>query len=515
MNKVVISVTGHRKLTAEQKTKVEPVLTQAIKNIMFVSSEQGKATHFSALTPIAEGADTMFAHAARSLSIPLHIMLPYERSTYLKGFSSDQARSDFDTIYNDEAVAMRTTLSPLQAHEVEKLSGERVNELYMDIGRKIVDDADYIIAIWDEKIAKGVGGTGDVVAYAVEKKKNVLIINPEDEHPDINYINPDSHADKTRLAVDPHETNHLAAYLNNKQRVYDTNAGKHNKIYRRTWTIAFVAGLIELMAFAIIISFGLVHPSHVSAHYFWATFEFLCICLIIGMLFFGNAKKHHSYYIHFRIVAERLRIKNYFSKLGFHIYEVPVSPIYASLKAKPEYRILDHTIKLINISAYSYLSFDKKKHYLETELIQDQHKYHERKKEKFEKKAKLYNQVRIGLLLLFVCAVLTHYVNISFEFYTHHPLVHNMLFEECIIFISLFIPATVAACEALKYLYEWEKIIVLSESMADYFKEKSHELKHTNTEKELEIFLNEINKDMLIENLDWEKYMHDKHEMPT
>jgi hypothetical protein len=39
-----------------------------------------------------------------------------------------------------------------------------------------------LIALWDGKKANGVGGTGDVVAYAKEQRKPILHINPEDLH---------------------------------------------------------------------------------------------------------------------------------------------------------------------------------------------------------------------------------------------------------------------------------------------------------------------------------------------
>ena len=50
-------------------------------------------------------------------------------------------------------------------------------EAYMAAGRRVVDEADYIIAIWDGLPAAGLGGTGDVVAYA-RAGKRVIHVNP-------------------------------------------------------------------------------------------------------------------------------------------------------------------------------------------------------------------------------------------------------------------------------------------------------------------------------------------------
>lgn len=170
------------------------------------------------------------------------------------------------------------------------------------------------------------------------------------------------------------------------------------------------------------------------------------------------------------------------------------------------------------------MSFEEKKKRLESELILDQLKYHERKKEKFERKNRLYKNIRLFSLGLFTTAVTLHFAHVANEFFLHHgvqisswdpPLFHSPLFSDVLIFLSMFIPATIAAAEALKYLYEWEKIITLSSAMANYFEERAKLLNKIQKDEGLELFLNDINKDMLIENLDWEKYMHDKNEVPT
>ena len=513
MGRIVITITGHRLLSNEQREKLKPVIRKAIENIMFISNERGAAHSFVALSPLAEGADTMFAQAAKGLGVPLRILLPFEKEEYLKDFMSDEAKNEFYSLYDSVSDTEKSFLNKRGEHEY--------NQLFLDLGRKIVEEADFLIAIWNEKPAKGKGGTGDIVAYAQEMKKDILLIDPEDEHPFINYLHPENYKRKyTGEVIDTLTTNHLTTFIDSKQQEHDANAALFNKKYKRLWTIGFVVGLIEVLAFSIITAFQV----ELTLHFVLASVEFCCIAAILLLLIFGQSKKMHSNYVHNRIVGERLRIKRFFSELGLRIYHVAVSPIYFSFKEKPEYRILDNTIRLINLSAYSYLPFETKKKQLETELIIDQHKYHERKQEKFEKRNQLYKRVRSVLFLLVVGAVILHFAHVANEYLDHHDIhllswlphfMHSEVFSQVLIFLSIFIPATIAACEALKYLYEWEKIITLSRSMSGYFKEKEHELKHVNSDEQLERFLNDINKDMLIENLDWEKYMQDKSEVPA
>lgn len=513
MSKVVISITGHRLLTPEQKAKVKPVVKKAIENIMFTVKEHDTASFFTGLSPLAEGADTLFAEVIREMGLPLKVMLPFEREEYMKDFSSDQVRHEFDALYD--------RIDKADKRVTGSVKNAPVDQLYLEMGIKLVDETEFLIALWNEKAGNGKGGTADIVEYALEKKKNILLINPESTHPHINYLHKDHHSRwESQEVIDTSQTNHLAQFIAHKQKEFDANAVLHNKKYKRIWTTGFLLGLLEVMAFAVLISF------HVSLelHFVLASIEFLCILTIILLVLFGNAKKLHSSYVHYRIISERLRIKKFFAELGLRIYHTSVSPIYFSFKEKPEYSILDNTIRLTNLSAYSYLSFVEKKRRLESELIIDQYEYHEHKKEKYEKKNELYKNVRQVLFLVFACAVTLHFAHVTNDFFLHHgvrlttwefPLFHVHLFEEIIVLLSIFIPATIAASEALKYLYEWEKIITLSSAMANYFKERAKKLEHVHTEAELEVFINGINKDMLIENLDWEKYMHDKNEVPT
>ncbi len=183
MGNVLIGITGHRILSQEQKERVNPVLEQAFRNIISAGSGPDGPISFTALSPLAEGADTMFANTAVSLGLPLKVMLPYERQEYLKSFSSDEARREFDRIYDSVGEAHRSQLNSIKDKDL--------NQLYLELGERLVDDIDILIAIWNEQKAKGKGGTGDIVAYAIGKKKRVLVINPENDQPLINEVNPD------------------------------------------------------------------------------------------------------------------------------------------------------------------------------------------------------------------------------------------------------------------------------------------------------------------------------------
>jgi|GEM_PF-6872501 len=511
MGRIVIGITGHRALSDIQKKKVRPVVKKALQNIMFIELERSPDTTFVALTPLAEGADHLFADVAMELAIPLQVLLPFEKEKYLEGFSSDERRAEFHATYN--------VVDAGSKRELNILGSSEPNELFMKLGYEVVNKTDYLIAIWNEKKGKGKGGTADTVTQAMNLKKDLLLINPEDEFPAINYLHHDhKESYKAEGVVYPPETNHLAEFIVRKQDHFDHLAVAYNKRYRKLWTVGFVTGLVEVLAFSINAT---LHPP-IFIDFLISTVECMSLVLILLLVIFGKSKELHHKYVHYRIISERLRIKRYFCELGFKIYDTVVSPIYFSLKANPEFLILDNTIKLINLSAWSYWPFEKKKHYLETHLILDQQHYHERKKKKFVKRNELYKKIRSGLFLtVVICLFLNYFKVVSEYLHSIHMIAHvpsffeHPAFGKIAFFVFLFFPSTIAACEALKYLYEWEKIITLAASMSDYFRGKAEKLKLVSKESELEDFLNDINRDMLVENLDWEKYMHDKDEVPT
>jgi hypothetical protein len=51
-------------------------------------------------------------------------------------------------------------------------------QAFWTAGRQIVDGSDLLIAIWDGQEARGLGGTGDVVSYALDAGHAVLHIDP-------------------------------------------------------------------------------------------------------------------------------------------------------------------------------------------------------------------------------------------------------------------------------------------------------------------------------------------------
>lgn len=158
-----VGVTGHRKLGPDPRTGWY-VHVQCVRILIRLQElacwQEARLVAYSAL---AEGADQLFAQAALGLGIPLVGVIPFK--DYADDFTGEE-RDQFGALLD-------------QCQEVHRLPlKRRSNQAYLVAGQWVVDQAEYVMAVWDGRPAAGKGGTGDVVAYAQEKGRAVLRIDP-------------------------------------------------------------------------------------------------------------------------------------------------------------------------------------------------------------------------------------------------------------------------------------------------------------------------------------------------
>jgi hypothetical protein len=115
-----------------------------------------------ALTCLAAGADQLFADIALDSGVPVTAVIP--GMDYEAHLDDDAARAGYRRILG--ACANRVELPPEPTHE----------EAYFAAGRWIVDHCDRLIAVWDGRPSRGLGGTGDVVAYARRTEVPVTVL---------------------------------------------------------------------------------------------------------------------------------------------------------------------------------------------------------------------------------------------------------------------------------------------------------------------------------------------------
>jgi hypothetical protein len=160
---VRVGVTGHRRLGDDPRTAwyVYAECVLVLDRLRDLARYRGaKLVAYSAL---AIGADTLFAHAALGLGIPLVGAVPFA------GYAAELA--DDDRRQFEHLLTLCTHVEWLPARE-------RSDQAYLKVGQWIVERVDYVVAVWNGQPAAGVGGTGDIVAYARAGGKPVLHIDP-------------------------------------------------------------------------------------------------------------------------------------------------------------------------------------------------------------------------------------------------------------------------------------------------------------------------------------------------
>lgn len=150
-----IGFTGHQGLTADTEAAVA-------KRIATYLQEVNPKVGFCSL---AEGADQIFAELLLVSEAELVAVIPCR---------------NYEETFTDEVTLQRYRRLLGKATRTIALDFASPGEdAYWAAGQKVVEESDDLIAVWDGEKAKGLGGTGDVVAYARKLNRNVKIIWPE------------------------------------------------------------------------------------------------------------------------------------------------------------------------------------------------------------------------------------------------------------------------------------------------------------------------------------------------
>jgi hypothetical protein len=151
-----IGITGHQRL--DHPTAWADV----VREIDAVLARRGE--HVVGITSLAIGADQVFADAVLQRGGSLRVVVPFEG--YEATFAEGPARDAYERLL-------------LEADKVEYLEKSGTDEeAFFAAGKRVVDLADEVIAVWNGKPAAGLGGTADVVAYARSVGKPVTVITP-------------------------------------------------------------------------------------------------------------------------------------------------------------------------------------------------------------------------------------------------------------------------------------------------------------------------------------------------
>lgn len=151
-----VGITGHRKLK-------EPARWSWVRQ-EFDRLLSSLTPPLIGITSLAIGADQLFANAVLRHGGSLEIVVPF--AGYEFTFSEDGERQEY----------MRLLQHALKTEVLEKSGSDE--EAYLASGKRLVDQSELLITVWDGLPALGLGGTGDVVNYAARQRKKIIHLNP-------------------------------------------------------------------------------------------------------------------------------------------------------------------------------------------------------------------------------------------------------------------------------------------------------------------------------------------------
>lgn len=148
---MILGVTGHQ--------DVPPAVAKyACKRFR----ELGSQPELVGACSLAAGADQLFAEVVLESGRGLWVVIPSH---------------GYESSFAEQADLERFRQLLARADTVERLDYPEPSEAaYFAAGRRVVEVCDKLVAVWDGKSARGLGGTGDVVAYANQQGKPVEVL---------------------------------------------------------------------------------------------------------------------------------------------------------------------------------------------------------------------------------------------------------------------------------------------------------------------------------------------------
>jgi hypothetical protein len=155
---IVIGTVGHRDFRS-----LNGAIAKAVRRECRRLRKIYRHSPFLVLSGLAEGADRLVADIAMEmLGAKLIAILPFPAAEFTKDFATNESRREFETLMSRAAAVFEMPVQPGQAW---KSNGEARDAQYARVGALIAEQSQLLIALWDGRPARGLGGTGDVVEW--------------------------------------------------------------------------------------------------------------------------------------------------------------------------------------------------------------------------------------------------------------------------------------------------------------------------------------------------------------
>ena len=156
---LVIGVTSHRDLVDADRAALRDTLRRWLQAL----HAEFPALPLTALSPLAEGGDRLFAEVALELGARLIVPLPLPLPMYREDFVGADSRAEFDRLLAQGSAVLLP--QPDEAASDLARPGPLRNQQYLMSGLYIANHCHLLVALWDGRESDLSGGTAQIVRY--------------------------------------------------------------------------------------------------------------------------------------------------------------------------------------------------------------------------------------------------------------------------------------------------------------------------------------------------------------
>jgi len=511
-----IGVTGHRTLIDEDRLRrdVDSILRRLDELV-------GDAPHcYIVASPLAEGADRLVARQVLAwpapspeLSPKLEAVLPLPVEDYLEDFDSEASRQEFLQLLD-------------LAHRQIILSEQPGRpEAYLHVGEMIVNECDVLIAIWDGRPAAGLGGTGDIVAYARRLGRWLFWIHDEqsgeiseENRPEILQQTLQHLTEYNQEHIPPQkfqeEIDHYQQRLTQQGREAQLNpehvqpvwdhllphfvraevlANRYQHRHNLSVTGVTLLAVLAVLAVTVQMLFFPEWPQLV-----WI--EVAAMVLILVLLILSRRQQWHRKWIDYRFLAERLRAALFLATAGLECS--PPRPLPHSIAHQPN----DWMAKAFawiwdqrpRLSRPAPTTFAPLRDFVLKAWIRDQARYYTHRSAYFHRMEKALASLGLVFFAVTLVAALIHVL------VGEHGNAHESDFlSNFLIALAIILPVTGAALADIRAYRDYHRNAERYAHMARQLELLVPWINQTQTLQELAPLLERANDIMLREQQDW------------
>jgi len=541
--RIRIGVTGHRILKSEPEIKkqiVEVLKTEIIKlfdddSKTMLNKKLITPVTYSVITALAEGADRLVADTILEYDekSSIEVVLPLTLADYKKTFYDPDDRK-FLKLYNKARDIRQLRQLNLESDpnicqtviDTDNLKNIEIarKDAFKKAGQYIVNHCDVLIAVWDGEKSKGIGGTFEIIDYAISKKRPVIIIStnpPNNIELETGYgLNCNALKDIEQFNAIDLSPAILESYSNNmykklfqnkegeclpessKEIVRDIilpyyvkisyQAKKYQKRYMPSGVLLFACSAIAVSSVLVGI---LYHPVLLSAFFI----EFLCLLSILTIYLFSQ--KLRKNWLEYRFLTERMRTACYFAATNTEIPSIILPPYMGVAHNCNDWMIMvfnelwGRTPKMTGIQDNQLACC---RDYIAKNWIDDQKNHHSEKRIKLLSVNKGYVYFGWAIYLIALVTSSIHIIqNMSAEIAFSH------MFENLLIFLAIALPAIGAAVMGTHKHGEYERLEGRSGNMTKAIEDISIDFMEVTDKIEFNDLMYDFDKLILLENQDW------------